>query len=179
MKKHKLQDKRVDPGVTREIIIKLRDEHGVTYAELGRQVDMNQISIGRIVRGASKEIYQETARRIAAYYKYVRENNIVYATRNPFMTPGYKTSMALRGLAVQGYTRQWIVEQTRLPLKSITNIRLDPDHPNHQPLVTIPTEKKIIALARSVGSKRGDSAEAARQARKKGWEPTIAHDWLV
>lgn len=173
-------DKRIDVTRTRERLIQLRDVHHIPATEIAANVGMTDIQIGRIIRGRSSVVYTSKARRILIYHTQVTTSPQPERVHwNPDLVDSELTRIALRGLAAQGWNREWIKKKTGLHLKTISEITQDLSEPHARARVAKTTEAKVLALVKEVGSTSGPSKYAQTVARNRGWQPTMYCDALV
>ena len=173
-------DKRIDVTRTRERLIELRDVHRVPSTEIAANVDMTDRQIGRIVMGRSKSVYTSKAKRILIYHTQI--TTTPQPTRihwNPDLVDVKLTRIALRGLAAQGWSREWVRSRTGMNLKTLSEIMQDPGGPRARKRVSKNTEARVLELVREVGSTIGPSKFTKTTAEKRGWRPTMYCDALV
>jgi hypothetical protein len=163
---------RVSPERCIEHVRTLRDEHGMSCADIAREAGLSDGSVDRLLRGAAKLVYRDTEEKILA----VRPRPVIAHGAN---VPSTGTTRRLRALAASGFTCGWIAEQTGWKQQFVSQLTLHPS-----PTVLAVTARRVADLYARYENRRpedcGVTARGAKVARnhaaRKGYAPPACWD---
>jgi hypothetical protein len=163
---------RVSPDRCIAHVLALRDEHGMSCADIAREAGLNDSSVDRLLRGAAKLIYRDTEEKILA----VRPRPVV---AHGAYVPSVGTTRRLRALAAAGFTCAWIAEQTGWKKQFVSQLTLHP-----APTVFAVTARRVADLYQRYESRRpedcGVTARGAKIASgladRNGYAPPACWD---
>lgn len=172
-------DIRVKSDGTHDRIIELYQKYLISANEMGSRTGLSDAQIRRIMHGEVSKVYRSTALKVLALYQEVITSPPTRVAYDPRYVDPRRARLALRGLAAQGYTRQWIRSRIGLDFNTIWRLTSDEDAPKSVKKIMRDTEEKVLQLAREVGSSDGGNTYTRSAARARGWKPTMYYDELV
>lgn len=157
------------PAEEGQRIIRELREMGWTDIEIANDGLLNRNTVYRIANGQRKYVHVDTLKTLTQLLERGKRPK-----RHAGRIEADLSMRAIRGLQAQGWTASWIGERVGLNYQEVSRYArgtvrwISPDR-----------ERRIVQLAREVGSKEGPSNCVRNAAARKGWKPTIWVDELV